>query len=104
MPSLFSYGSLRLESVQLATFGRLLHGEACELPGFELVPAERSGTGHANAVRGAADDRVAGIVFEVTDAELAAADEYERGDDYTRVAVALSTGQTSWVFVSRSST
>ena len=32
---LFSYGTLQLEAVQLATFGRKLAGTADGLPGFE---------------------------------------------------------------------
>ena len=35
LPSLlFSYGTLQLDSVQLASFGRLLEGEADALPGW----------------------------------------------------------------------
>ena len=36
---LFSYGTLQLESVQIATFGRMLNGHSDELIGFkrELV-------------------------------------------------------------------
>ncbi len=37
---LFSYGTLRLESVQLATFGRRLDGAADVLPGFALATVE----------------------------------------------------------------
>ena len=33
---LFSYGTLQLPAVQLATFGRLLAGSADLLPGFRL--------------------------------------------------------------------
>ncbi|WP_442583511.1 hypothetical protein ACSBOB_16760 [Mesorhizobium sp. ASY16-5R] len=33
---LFSYGTLRLADVQLATFGRLLEGREDTLPGFAL--------------------------------------------------------------------
>lgn len=34
--SLFSYGTLQLESVQLTTFGRRLTGHADQLPGYRL--------------------------------------------------------------------
>jgi gamma-glutamylcyclotransferase (GGCT)/AIG2-like uncharacterized protein YtfP len=104
VPLLFSYGSLRQEEVQVATFGRPLTGRPDELLGFELVTAQRSGTGHANVVRGAAGSSVPGVAFEISDAELASADEYERRDGYTRVTGALSSGQTSWVYLSRSRT
>jgi len=34
----------------------------------------------------------------VTEAELAAADRYERVADYTRFAVALASGRRAWVY------
>jgi gamma-glutamylcyclotransferase (GGCT)/AIG2-like uncharacterized protein YtfP len=101
---LFSYGSLRREDVQMTTFGRTLSGRADELVAFELVPAARNGSGHANVVRGAPESRVAGIAFDVSDAELAVADEYERRDDYTRIEAALASGRSTWVYVSRETT
>ena len=109
MPLIFSYGTLQQEAVQLATFGRLLAGQPDELPGFEpsLVPIEdpevaaRSGkTHHANAAfNGRSDSRVRGTVFEVTDAELADADRYERTAAYERIAVTLASGKRAWVYV-----
>ena len=104
MPLLFSYGTLQREDVQFATFGRALSGRADELLAFELVPAASSGTGHANVVRASRESRAAGTVFEVSDAELAASDEYERRDDYTRIEAALASGRTTWVYVSRKTT
>jgi gamma-glutamylcyclotransferase (GGCT)/AIG2-like uncharacterized protein YtfP len=104
LPLLFSYGSLQRADVQVSTFGRTLSGRADELPGFELIPAPRDGKGHANVVRGAPDSRVPGIVFDVSEAMLAAVDEYERRDDYTRIEAALASGQTTWVYVSRETT
>src|SRR3954467_3500786 len=111
MPLLFSYGTLQEERVQLATFGRLLTGTRDALPGFEpsLVPigdrsaAAASGqTHHANVTPTAANDqRVEGTVFQVTDAELAAADAYERGASYGRELVTLASGQRAWVYVHR---
>ena len=41
--------------------------------------------------------RVQGTAFEVTDAELAAADDYERDADYIRIAVVLASGHPAWV-------
>ncbi len=109
MPLLFSYGTLQQQDVQRATFGRLLHGQRDELPGYEpsLVEIEDPGqaaavgrTHHANVtVNGRADSRVPGTVFEVTDAELAAADEYERPASYERVAVTMASGKEAWVYV-----
>jgi gamma-glutamylcyclotransferase (GGCT)/AIG2-like uncharacterized protein YtfP len=47
---------------------------------------------------GRKDDSVAGMVFEVTAEELAAADAYEVSD-YKRVAAPLASGVTAWVYV-----
>ena len=83
--------------MQLSTFGRRLAGDRDELPGFMLG---RSGP-HADAVfTGSQTDRVAGMRFDVTAAELASADEYERADQYARVAVTLASGREAWVYVS----
>ena len=55
---------------------------------------------HANVVPNSrSSSRVSGTVFEVTDAELAAADEYERPASYERVAVTLASGKMAWVYV-----
>jgi GNAT superfamily N-acetyltransferase len=99
MPLIFSYGSLRQEDVQWSTFGRLLEGERDELRGFGL-----STTGsHSDILfNGRDDSRVVGTRFEVSDAELAAADEYERRAKYKRIAVTLASGSEAWVYVSGS--
>lgn len=39
------------------------------------------------------------MVFEIADAELAAADEYERTAAYTRIAATLASGKQAWVYV-----
>jgi gamma-glutamylcyclotransferase (GGCT)/AIG2-like uncharacterized protein YtfP len=99
VPRLFSYGSLRLGDVQLATFGRLLGGHPDLIESFELV-APTTGSPHANVVPSATPgSRVAGMVFHVTDSELVAADEYERRDGYVRVSVRLASGSEAWVYV-----
>ena len=108
MPHLFSYGTLQQDDVQHATFGRLLHGRADALPGFTqaMVAIDdpqvvaTSGRTHHPIVRhsGDAGDRVAGTVFEVSDNELARADDYEV-DAYRRIAVTLASGLEAWVYV-----
>jgi hypothetical protein len=109
MPLLFSYGTLQQEDVQLSTFGRLLTGRADALVGFEAalvrienpeVAAAARRTHHANAAFTAnRDHRVSGTAFEVTDAELAAADEYERPAAYVRIETTLASGARAWVYV-----
>jgi len=109
MPLLFSYGSLQKEDVQRATFARPLHGALDALVGFERslvkiedpkIAAEFGATHHANAVYNGRDDsRVSGMVFEVTDTELAAADLYEQPSAYERVLAPLVSGKQAWVYV-----
>lgn len=113
MPLIFSYGTLQDEKVQLSTFGRLLKGEKDELPGFEksLVKIDDResvtaiGRTHYDNVRftGRNEDRVRGTAFEITDAELATADEYEEDADYQRRAVTLASGKRAWVYLHRQS-
>jgi gamma-glutamylcyclotransferase (GGCT)/AIG2-like uncharacterized protein YtfP len=109
MPLLFSYGTLQQDNVQLSTFGRLLQGQNDELLGFEQslvriedpqVLATSGKTHHANVTfNGRNDSRVSGAVFEITDAELAAADQYEQLAAYKRVAAMLATAKRAWVYV-----
>jgi gamma-glutamylcyclotransferase (GGCT)/AIG2-like uncharacterized protein YtfP len=109
MPPLFSYGTLQQEDVQLSTFGRLLQGQRDELPGFEQscvridgpqVVAASGKTHHDNVTfNGRNDSRVSGTVYYITDAELAAADQYEQIAAYKRVAVVLASGKQAWVYV-----
>lgn len=109
MPLLFSYGTLQHDDVQLSTFGRLLQGQADELLGFEpslvkiedpQVVATSGKTHHANVTfNGRSDSRVSGTVFEITDAELAAADKYEQLAAYKRVVAKLASGKQAWVYV-----
>jgi hypothetical protein len=107
MPLLFSYGTLQQESVQLTTFGRLLDGRSDELVGFEQALLEitdpafvaASGKSHHAIVRfnGRPDSRVRGMVFELTDGELARADAYEPAG-YTRISTTLASGEEAWVY------
>ena len=109
MPLLFSYGTLQQDDVQLSIFGRLLQGSKDQLPGFEpsLVPIEdqqvvaaTGRTHHANVTfNGRKNSRVSGIVFDVTDADLDAADRAEQAFNYTRISVTLGSGKRSWVYL-----
>ncbi len=57
-------------------------------------------THHDNATfNGRPESCVSGTVFEVTDAELDAADRYEQAADYIRIAVTFASGQQGWVYV-----
>jgi hypothetical protein len=108
MPLLFSYGTLQQEGVQLETFGRRLSGRADALLGFRQSLAtiedqeviRKSGkTEHPIVAHtGLDEDRVPGMAFEVSEAELAEADAYEV-DAYERVLAPLASGVTAWVYV-----
>jgi len=113
MPLLFSYGTLQQENVQLSTFGRLLDGEHDALVGFAQTlveiqdPHVLSVSGkshHPNLIATERDvDRVNGMVFEITDGELASADHYERLGGYKRIVANLASGKQAWVYVKATS-
>ncbi len=105
---LFSYGTLQLDSVQLATFGRLLDGAADGLPRFAHAtlpirdPAVRLSLGQSHYAiarfTGNPSDVVQGMVFAVTASELRSADAYEV-EPYRRVAVTLLSGTRAWTYI-----
>lgn len=105
---LFSYGTLQQEGVQHATFGRPLDGAPDALSGYRQTllrivdPAviATSGADHHPVVAPSDDpaDEVAGTVFEITQAELEAADTYEVSD-YRRVLAVLRSGKAAWVYI-----
>ena len=105
---LFCYGTLQLEAVQMATFGRLLFGTSDALLGFELVPLE-IGDPAVIAMSGKAThtiakftghdpDEILGTVFGVTPDDIRNADKYEV-DACKRIAVNLRSGIRAWVYV-----
>ena len=106
--ALFSYGTLRQAEVQIANYGRLLDGEPDVLSGYHLEPVtitdpavvRISGKAvHTIAVAsGDSRDRIEGVVFWLSEAELAATDAYET-DAYARIEVALESGRSAWVYV-----
>ncbi|HYE94439.1 MAG TPA: gamma-glutamylcyclotransferase family protein [Terriglobales bacterium] len=103
MPLIFAYGSLQQAQIQLVTFGRRLRGADDMLVGYDIV---RSADGrHATVTfTGRSDSRVPGTAFEVTDAELTAADAYERRDGYERISTVLASGTEAWVYVDKRAT
>ena len=64
------------------------------------IVAASGRTHHANVTfNGRDDSRVSGMVFEITDAEFAAADRYEEIAAYKRIAATLASGKQAWVYV-----
>lgn len=106
--NLFSYGTLQLEEVQLATFGRRLEGKPDVLVGYRLRMIEiqdrdfvkKSGTAHHRNIQftGITSDFVDGTVFKVAMKELEQADAYEPAG-YKRVPVKLKSGLNAWVYL-----
>ncbi|MBU2115048.1 MAG: gamma-glutamylcyclotransferase [Gammaproteobacteria bacterium] len=107
MPKLFSYGTLQQKNVQLANFGRELSGHKDILQGYIVSEVEitdqrvlrESGKTFHPILRftGNAQDEVAGTVFDLSDAELAQADDYEV-DAYVRVTAVLKSGIECWIY------
>jgi hypothetical protein len=106
--ALFSYGTLQLPEVQCATYGRLLEGAPDVLVGYCLAPlvisspevVGISGLEVHTIARCTGDpaDRIPGVVFGVTAAELEATDRYET-DAYARVEAVLDSGARAFVYV-----
>lgn len=107
MPLLFVYGTLQDPEVQRSEFGRLLGERRAELVGFTLstVTVEdpafiADGVPEVHAIvieTGGGEDRVAGMVLDLTDDELARADAYEPRE-YERVHARVATGEEVWVY------
>lgn len=107
MHLLFSYGTLQLPAVQQAVFGAVTPGEADAVIGHRLGEVvisdpqviELSGKAVHPVLMpdDAPDAEVPGTVFTLTDAQLAAADDYEV-EAYRRVRMPLRSGRQAWVY------
>jgi hypothetical protein len=106
--ALFSYGTLQLPRVQLATYGRELSGRPDALLGYRLAPLKIadpevvriSGKAVHTIARATGDraDRIAGMLLELSEEELVATDAYEVGLS-ARIEAELESGITAWVYV-----
>jgi hypothetical protein len=106
--ALFSYGTLQLPEVQCSTYGHELSGSPDALLGYRLEPLaisdpdiiRISGKAVHTIARATGDSsgRISGVVFELSEEELAATDAYE-ADAYGRVEETLESGRTAWVYV-----
>lgn len=105
---LFSYGTLQLESVQIATFGTRLTGTADALECYVLDPLEVddelviaiSGKSEHTVARftGRRTDVIEGTVYTVSPADIDHADGYET-PLRQRAAVTLRSGVRAWAYV-----
>ena len=106
MPRLFSYGTLRQPEVQAELFGGpvpfspdTLHGwveRDVTITDPDVIRLSGKAV-HPGLVRGEGPP-ISGAVLELTDAQLAAADEYEVSD-YTRVPVTLGSDREAFAYV-----
>ena len=87
---LFACGDFQQAAVQERVFGRQLSGKPDALVGFRrepfVQPSDR------------ANERVDGMVFKVTDADLAAADAHEP-PNYRRSMARTASGVLAWVYL-----
>ena len=108
MPVLFSYGTLQQPEVQQANYGRLLDGTPDALLGYRLEPltisdpdvVRVSGKAVHTIARpsGNPEDRIDGVRFTLTEAELAATDDYEV-KAYARAEIVLESGVRAFAYV-----
>jgi gamma-glutamylcyclotransferase (GGCT)/AIG2-like uncharacterized protein YtfP len=106
--TLFSYGTLREEKVQLSVFGRRVQGDADSIVGYRLESNKItdpnaiaiSGTDAHTILRPTGDDadQIAGMALRITKEELKRADAYEDAT-YSRVQAKLRSGSRAWVYV-----
>ena len=107
MQLLFSYGTLQQANVQQTNFGRKLVGYKDSLPNYVVDQLRitdsrvlrESGKEFHPILRytGNSSDQVTGTVFELTESEIARADDYEV-DDYRRVKAQLKSGRICWIY------
>jgi len=103
MFTLFAYGTLQRQDIQLDVFQRTLEGVPDQLAGYRMtainLAAGDGGYQQYPAIYATGDPRdvVEGQRFQITAAELALADEYE-GESYQRIEVILASAQLAWVY------
>jgi len=90
---LFACGDFQQAEVQERVFGHRLQGSPDVLVGFRREPFVQPSS--------LANERVEGMVFKVTDADLAASDAYEP-PNYRRSKVKTASGLLAWVYLRQS--
>lgn len=106
--TLFSYGTLQRDDVQLELFGRLLNGTRDILTGYKIASIKIND--EAFLAKGEEKfqktlvlsndvaDIIEGTIFEISTEELLLADQYEP-DNYQRIKVLLQSKKESWIYV-----
>ena len=104
---LFSYGTLRDSSVQIALFKRRLKGTPDTLKSYRLdqiTLSDQDGVEYhypAAVYTGNLNDQIPGLVFQLSTSELFVADSYET-EAYHRQLVGLVSGKKAWVYLYQS--
>jgi gamma-glutamylcyclotransferase (GGCT)/AIG2-like uncharacterized protein YtfP len=107
---LFSYGTLRIEKVQMQLFGRALTGVEDCLKGYKIELIEIKDAlflargEHKNqqiVVPTKDNSNIMGTVFEISEDELLLSDKYEP-DNYKRIKVVLDSGKEAWIYAAES--
>lgn len=103
MEQIFSYGTLRSKEIQMQVFNRLLTGTPDQLTGYkikDLQIEEEFGMEDYFVATPSENpsDAIDGIVFTVTNEDLAKADLFE-SNAYKRIEIALKSGTTAWIYV-----
>lgn len=103
---LFSFGTLILDAVQAQLFGGPVPQEPAALAGHGIVDVHitdpevvrLSGSAVHRGLKRSVDAKVPGFALTVTDAQLAAADDYEV-DAYIRRRILLDDGSLAWGYL-----
>ncbi|MCC9016597.1 MULTISPECIES: gamma-glutamylcyclotransferase family protein [Flavobacterium] len=103
MEKLFSYGTLRSKEIQMRLFNKVLIGTRDQLHGHKLkslqIEEEFGMADYVVVVPSASStDPIHGVVFDVTNADLAKVDLFE-SNAYKRVQVTLNSGTVAWIYI-----
>lgn len=102
MEKLFAYGTLKDKDIQETIFGRILTGTPDTLTGYtiqEITIEEEFGMANYPIITAThnPEDRINGILYELSEKELQLADIYE-GLHYKRIEVELHSNEIVWVY------
>ncbi|GGF11780.1 gamma-glutamylcyclotransferase family protein [Flavobacterium limi] len=103
MEQIFSYGTLQSKEIQMQVFNKLLIGTPDQLAGYKLKDLqieEEFGIEDYFVATPSENpsDVVDGIVYSISSADLAKADQFE-SNAYKRVEITLKSGTVAWIYI-----
>jgi gamma-glutamylcyclotransferase (GGCT)/AIG2-like uncharacterized protein YtfP len=103
MEQIFSYGTLQSKEIQMQVFNKLLTGTPDQLAGYKLKDLqieEEFGIEDYFVATPSENpsDTVDGIVYSISSADLAKADQFE-SNAYKRVEITLKSGTVAWIYI-----